>query len=52
MNHKHYLKDFPEAEKACREVISLPVYPELALEQQEYIVKTIRQFFKEKGLIR
>jgi len=44
--------DFPEAEKACREVISLPVYPELATEQQEYVAETIRQFFKEKGLIR
>ncbi len=38
--------DFPHAEKACKEVISIPVYPELTLEQQSYIVDQIKQFFK------
>ena len=42
-----YLKgDFPEAEKASGSVISLPVYPELTDEQQEYIVEKISGFFK------
>jgi len=40
--------DFPEAERACREVISLPVFPELAFKQQECVVKTIRQFYPLK----
>ncbi|HAG11505.1 MAG TPA: transcriptional regulator [Desulfotomaculum sp.] len=41
--------DFPQAEKACGEVISLPVFPELASEQQEYVVETMKQFYREKG---
>jgi len=37
--------DFPVTEKASREVLALPIYPELSLEQQEYIVNVIRDFF-------
>jgi len=43
--------DFPEAEKACSEVISLPIFPELTIEQQEYVVEVIKTFYKEKRLI-
>ena len=39
--------DFPHAEKACQEVLALPVYPELSTEQVEYISHTVLQFFKE-----
>jgi len=42
--------DLPESERACDEVISLPVFPELKDKQLEYVVKSIRQFYKEKGL--
>jgi dTDP-4-amino-4,6-dideoxygalactose transaminase len=38
--------DFPHAERACREVISLPVYPELTLEQQERVVGAIADFYR------
>lgn len=38
--------DFPESEKAANETLALPVYPELTREQQEYVVKMIRQFYK------
>jgi len=34
--------DFPESERACREVLSLPVYPELGEEQLAYVVASIR----------
>jgi dTDP-4-amino-4,6-dideoxygalactose transaminase len=36
---------FPVAEAACREVLSLPVYPELTREQLEHVAGTIRGFF-------
>jgi dTDP-4-amino-4,6-dideoxygalactose transaminase len=36
---------FPEAERASREVLSLPIYPELARTQQDVVVETIREFY-------
>ena len=36
---------FPESERACREVLSIPVYPELTETQTGYVAKTIRDFF-------
>jgi dTDP-4-amino-4,6-dideoxygalactose transaminase len=38
--------DLPVAESAARETIALPVYPELTVEQQQYVVNTIREFFE------
>lgn len=38
--------DFPEAEEATKEVLSLPMFPELKLEQIEYVVSRIREFYK------
>jgi dTDP-4-amino-4,6-dideoxygalactose transaminase len=37
--------DFPISERAAREVLALPIYPELTVEQQDYIIETIREFF-------
>jgi dTDP-4-amino-4,6-dideoxygalactose transaminase len=34
--------DFPEAERACREVLSLPVFPELGEAQLAFVVDSIR----------
>lgn len=41
--------DFPEAERACREVLSLPVFPEMTKRQLEYVARSIRLFY-ETGL--
>jgi dTDP-4-amino-4,6-dideoxygalactose transaminase len=38
--------DFPVAEQAAREVLSLPVYPELRQEQLELVVASVRSFFE------
>jgi dTDP-4-amino-4,6-dideoxygalactose transaminase len=40
--------DFPVAEEASKEVLSLPVYPELEREEREYVVKKILEFFDLK----
>ena len=37
--------DFPEAEKAAAEVLSLPVYPELTAEQKDYVVDCLQEFY-------
>jgi dTDP-4-amino-4,6-dideoxygalactose transaminase len=39
--------DFPESEAASREVISLPIYPELKEEQQRMVVAAIADFVVE-----
>jgi len=36
----------PESEKAAREVLSIPVYPELTRAQQDVVVAAIRDFFE------
>lgn len=41
----HREGDFPNAEAACREVVALPIYPELRPHQQEAVVSTIANFY-------
>ncbi|GAC1404097.1 MAG: DegT/DnrJ/EryC1/StrS family aminotransferase [Pyrinomonadaceae bacterium] len=36
----------PEAERAARETLAIPCYPELTFAQQEYVVDVIRRFFR------
>lgn len=38
--------DFPEAERAARETLALPIYSGLTIAQQEYVVNAIRRFYR------
>ncbi|HMO35198.1 MAG TPA: DegT/DnrJ/EryC1/StrS family aminotransferase [Gemmatales bacterium] len=43
--------DFPVTEKACKEVLALPMFPELTLEQQRKVVQSCLGYLvKERGL--
>jgi dTDP-4-amino-4,6-dideoxygalactose transaminase len=37
--------DFPESERASRETLALPIFPELRPGQQEYVVEKISEFY-------
>lgn len=41
--------DFQNAERCCREVLSLPIYPELTLDCQRAIVATIASFYQHEA---
>ena len=40
--------DFPESERAAREVLSLPLFPGLTLPEQERVAAAIREFYGSK----
>jgi dTDP-4-amino-4,6-dideoxygalactose transaminase len=35
--------DFPHAEEAAEQIISLPMFPELTHEQMDYVAATLRE---------
>lgn len=37
--------DFPETEKATKEAISLPIWPEMKKEQQDYVIEKVIEFY-------
>ncbi len=41
--------DFPQAEQAAKEVLSLPIHPELTSGQVEYVAEQIHRFFEQAG---
>ena len=45
----HKVGDFPESERAARDTLALPIYPELTPQQQEYVVDQIHRFYSQPG---
>ncbi|MEX0653573.1 MAG: DegT/DnrJ/EryC1/StrS family aminotransferase [Phycisphaeraceae bacterium] len=45
-NLNYHAGAFPAAEKACEEVLSLPIYPEMTDAQQDEVIAAVRDFFK------
>jgi dTDP-4-amino-4,6-dideoxygalactose transaminase len=41
----HKPGDFPHAERAAAEVLALPIYPELRIDEQQSVVEAIREFY-------
>ncbi|MEK6766752.1 MAG: DegT/DnrJ/EryC1/StrS family aminotransferase [Planctomycetota bacterium] len=39
--------DLPEAERAAKETVSLPIFPEITKEEQDYVIDTINDFSKD-----
>jgi dTDP-4-amino-4,6-dideoxygalactose transaminase len=37
--------DLPESERAARETLALPIYPELTNEQQDHVIRSISEYF-------
>lgn len=44
---EYHKGDFPVAEQAAQEVLSLPIYPELTIDQIAYVVEAIKEFFEQ-----
>ena len=43
---EHRPSDFPESLRASAEALALPIYPELTVEQREYVVRQIGEFVR------
>ncbi len=41
---RYQVGDFPQAEKASKQTLALPVYPDLTGNQQDFIIQTVKEF--------
>jgi dTDP-4-amino-4,6-dideoxygalactose transaminase len=49
-NSGYWQGQFPKAEQACEEVLSLPIFPELSPEAQEQVVYSLKDCLSELGI--
>jgi dTDP-4-amino-4,6-dideoxygalactose transaminase len=42
--------DLPETERAARETLALPIFPEISREAQSYVVNSIAEFFGARDI--
>lgn len=47
LSYKH--GDFPVSEKVASEILSLPMYPQLGLDEQKYVAEKIGEFFSSSS---
>ena len=41
--------DLPVSERTAKEICSLPMFPEMTEEQQDMVINTVINFFKDNG---
>lgn len=41
----------PETERACKEILNLPIFPELTVDEQETVVNSIDRFFSQAARV-
>jgi dTDP-4-amino-4,6-dideoxygalactose transaminase len=51
-NMGHRPGDFPVSEQACHEVLALPIFPELTIEQQRSVIGSIARFAHQQSGLR
>lgn len=47
----YHAGDFPETERAARETLALPMYPELSRDAQRYVAAAIAEFFTQGAAV-
>jgi dTDP-4-amino-4,6-dideoxygalactose transaminase len=45
---KYKIGDFPEAERVSKEVLSLPVFPEIKKKDQNFVLQRIKEFYEKE----
>ncbi len=48
----HQPGDFPASEKACKEVLALPIFPELSIDQQKRVISSCVEFVQKQAGVR
>jgi dTDP-4-amino-4,6-dideoxygalactose transaminase len=43
----HKAGDFPVAERLCKKVLALPMFPELTEDEVSYVCENIKAFYKK-----